>query len=1079
MIAALIRWSVGNRFLVLIATLILTAWGVVAMLRTPLDALPDLSDVQVIIRTSYPGQAPQIVENQVTYPLTTTMLSVPGAKTVRGYSFFGDSFVYVLFEDGTDLYWARSRVLEYLNQVQSRLPATAKPALGPDATGVGWIYSYALVDKTGKHDLAQLRGLQDWFLKYELKTVANVAEVASVGGMVKQYQVQLDPDRLRAYNIPHGMVTEALMRANQETGGALLELGEAEYMVRASGYLKTLDDFRKIPLMTTPAGVSVRLGDVASVQIGPEMRRGIAELDGEGEIAGGIIVMRAGQNALETIRAVKAKIAELQGSLPEGVEIVPTYDRGDLIERAVENLGSKLIEEFIVVALVCVIFLFHLRSSLVAILVLPLGILLAFIVMRWQGVNANIMSLGGIAIAIGAMVDGAVVMVENAHKHLEKWKHAHASSPLPPAGEGGPQGRERDFAVGETPLSPSPSPQRGEGSHREPTPAERWQIMTEAASEVGPALFFSLLIITLSFIPVFSLEAQEGRLFSPLAYTKTYAMAAAAMLSVTLVPVLMGYLIRGKIPPESANPLNRWMVAAYRPLLDIVLRHPRKTLAAAFLLLVVSIWPLTRLGGEFLPPLDEGDLLYMPTALPGLSAAKASELLQQTDRLIKTVPEVARVFGKAGRAETATDPAPLEMFETTIQLKPQSEWRPGMTTEKLIEELDRIVKVPGLSNVWVPPIRNRLDMLSTGIKSPVGIKVAGSDLATIERLTTQIEGIVKNVPGVSSALAERLTGGRYIDVDINRDAAARFGMNIADVQSVVSSLIGGEMVGETVEGLARYPINLRYPRELRDSVQSLRELPIQAPNGARLSLGDVAQIRITDGPPMLRSENARLAGWVYVDIRGRDLAGAVQAMQQAVGEQLTMPPGYSLAWSGQFEYLERAAAKMKLVTPFTLLIIFVLLHMAFRRIDEALLIMASLPFALVGGVWLLWLLDHQLSVAGAVGFIALAGVAAEFGVIMLVYLKHAWEDRVAAGQDSREALLDAIREGAVQRVRPKAMTVFTLLVGLAPIVWGGGSGSEVMSRIAAPMLGGMISAPLLSLFILPAAYLLMRQKRSR
>ncbi len=1043
MIAALIRWSVGNRFLVLIATLILTAWGVVAMLRTPLDALPDLSDVQVIIRTSWPGQAPQIVENQVTYPLTSTMLSVPGAKTVRGYSFFGDSFVYVLFEDGTDLYWARSRVLEYLNQAQSRLPPGAKTALGPDATGVGWVYSYALVDRSGKHDLAQLRSLQDWFLQYELKSLPGVAEVASVGGMVKQYQILLDPERLRAFGISHAMVMDAVGRANQETGGSVLELGEAEYMVRASGYLQTLDDFRKIPLMTQPSGVSVRLGDVASIQLGPEMRRGISELDGEGEVAGGIIVMRAGENALETIRGVKVRLEALRSSLPEGVEIVPTYDRSGLIERAVKNLGSKLIEEFIVVALVCVVFLFHLRSSLVAILTLPLGVLLAFIVMRWQGVNANIMSLGGIAIAIGAMVDGAVVMVENAHKHLEKWK----------------LGRQR----------------AGQGD-AEPTAAERWRIVTEAAVEVGPALFFSLLVITLSFIPVFSLEAQEGRLFSPLAYTKTYAMAAAAILSVTLVPVLMGYLVRGKIRPEHANPLNRWLVAAYRPLLDAVLRHPRKTLLMALVLLLVSAWPLTRLGGEFLPPLDEGDLLYMPTALPGLSAAKASELLQQSDRLIRSVPEVARVWGKAGRAETATDPAPLEMFETTIQLKPQSEWRPGMTPEKLVEELDRVVKVPGLSNVWVPPIRNRLDMLATGIKSPVGIKVSGPDLATIEQLTTQIEGIVKDVPGVSSALAERLTGGRYIDVDINRDAAARFGMNIADVQSVVSSLIGGETIGQTVEGLARYPINLRYPRELRDTPQALRELPIVGPAGQRLTLGDVATVRISDGPPMLRSENARLSGWVYVDIRGRDLAGAVRAMQAAVSEQLAMPAGYALAWSGQFEYLERAAAKMKLVIPFTLLIIFVLLHMAFRRVDEALLIMATLPFALIGGVWLLWLLGHKLSVAGAVGFIALAGVAAEFGVIMLVYLKHAWEERLAAGRSDREALLDAIREGAVLRVRPKAMTVLTLLVGLAPIVWGGGTGAEIMSRIAAPMLGGMISAPLLSLFILPAAYLLIRQR---
>jgi Cu(I)/Ag(I) efflux system membrane protein CusA/SilA len=1038
MIARVIRWSITNRFLVLIATVMLAAWGTYAALHTPLDALPDLSDVQVIIRTSYPGQAPQIVENQVTYPLTTTMMSVPGAKTVRGFSFFGDSFVYVLFEDGTDLYWARSRVLEYLNQVQSRLPASAKTALGPDATGVGWIYSYALVDRSGKHDLAQLRSLQDWFLKYELKTVANVAEVASVGGMVKQYQIVLDPQRLRAYNLSQNVVIDAIGRANQETGGSVLELGEAEYMVRATGYLQTLDDFRKIPLVSTDSGVSVRLGDVATVQIGPEMRRGIADLDGEGEVAGGVVILRSGKNALETLHAVKAKLAALKPSLPEGVEIVPTYDRSGLIERAVDNLKHKLLEEFIVVALVCFIFLFHLRSSLVAIVSLPLGVLMAFIVMHWQGVNANIMSIGGIAIAVGAMVDAAVVMIENAHKHIEHWKHAHPGE--------------------------------------EPRGATHWQLIAEAAAEVGPALFFSLLVITLSFIPVFTLEAQEGRMFAPLAFTKTYAMAAAAILSVTLIPVLMGYLIRGRIPDEQRNPLNRGLIALYRPLLNGVLARPGTTLVVALLLLVLSLWPLQHIGGEFLPPMDEGDLLYMPTALPGLSAGKAAELLQQTDRLIRTVPEVARVFGKAGRAETATDPAPLEMFETTIQFKPRAQWRPGMTPEKLVEELDRIVKVPGLANIWVPPIRNRIDMLATGIKSPVGIKIGGTDLAEIDRLGQQIERAVKAVPGVSSALAERLTGGRYIDVRINRDAAARFGMNIADVQAVVSSAIGGENVGETVEGLARYPINVRYPREIRDSVQALRELPIVGPRGARLSLGDVAQIVIADGPPMLKSENARLSGWVYVDIRGRDLARTVADMQQAVAAQVKMPAGYSLSWSGQFEYMQRAAERMKVVVPFTLLIIFILLYLTFRRIDEALLIMATLPFALVGGIWLLWLLGYNLSIAGAVGFIALAGVSAEFGVIMLLYLKHAWEPKLAAGQGGEAGLLDAIREGAVQRVRPKAMTVAVILAGLLPIMWGGGTGAEVMQRIAAPMVGGMLTAPLLSMFLIPAAYLLLRRR---
>ena len=1044
MIAGLIRWSIVNRFLVLLATLMISAWGVYAVLKTPLDALPDLSDVQVIIRTTYPGQAPRIVENQVTYPLTTTMLSVPGAKTVRGYSFFGDSFVYVLFEDGTDLYWARSRVLEYLNQVQSRLPANAKASLGPDATGVGWIYQYALIDRSGTQDASQLRALQDWFLKYELKTVPNVAEVASVGGMVRQYQIVLDPDKLAAYRIPHTQVLEAMQKANQESGGSVLELGEAEYMVRASGYLQSLDDFRSVPLMTTDAGVSVRLGDVARIQLGPEMRRGIGELDGEGEATGGVIVMRSGKNALETIAAVKTKLQELQGSLPKGVEIVPVYDRSSLIERAISNLGFKLLEEFAVVALVCLLFLFHLRSALVAIVSLPLGILAAFIVMHYQGVNANIMSLGGIAIAIGAMVDAAVVMIENAHKHLEQWKHDH------------PEGVLASEA--------------------------RWKVIGDSAAEVGPALFFSLLIITLSFIPVFTLEAQEGRLFSPLAFTKTYAMAAAAGLSVTLIPVLMGYLIRGRIPDEKANPLNRLLIRVYEPLLNTVLHWPKATLGIAALLLALSLWPLQHIGGEFMPRLDEGDLLYMPSALPGLSAGKAAELLQQTDRLIKTVPEVLSVYGKAGRAETATDPAPMEMFETTIQFKPKDQWRPGMTQDKLVEELDRIVKVPGLANIWVPPIRNRIDMLATGIKSPVGVKVAGADLATIDRATGEIERVLKDVPGVSSALAERLTGGRYVDVNIRRDDAARFGMNIADVQSVISTAVGGENLSgagaEVVIGLQRFPINVRYPREIRDSLEKLRNLPIVSPRGARLVLADVADIRITDGPPMLRSENARLSGWVYVDIRGRDLRSAVKDMQAAVAAQVKLPPGYSISWSGQFEFLERATAKLKVVVPFTLLIIFVLLYLTFKRFDDAILIMATLPFALIGGIWLLYLLSYNLSVAGAVGFIALAGVSAEFGVIMLLYLKQAWDKRTESGNTSTRDLMEAIREGAVLRVRPKAMTVAVILAGLFPIMWGTGTGSEVMQRIAAPMVGGMITAPLLSMFVIPAAYLLMRRRRS-
>ena len=1039
MIAALIRWSLGNRFLVLMASMILTAWGVVALLRTPLDALPDLSDTQVIIRTSWPGQAPQLVENQVTYPLTTTMLSVPGARAVRGFSMFGDSFVYVLFDDGVDLYWARSRVVEVLNQVQSRLPATAKSSIGPDATGVGWIYQYALVDRSGRNDVAQLRTLQDWFLRFELKTVPGVSEVASVGGMVKQFQIVLDPDKLATYRVSQMMVSQAVARANQEAGGSVLELGEAEYAVRASGYLKTLDDFRAIPLMTTNAGVSVRLGDVAHVRLGPEMRRGIGELDGEGEAAGGVIVMRSGQNALATIAAVKGKLGELQRSLPDGVQIVPVYDRSGLIERAVNNLGTKLLEEFVVVALVCAAFLFHLRSALVAIVSLPLGVLAAFIVMQQQGINANVMSLGGIAIAVGAMVDAAIVMIENAHKHLERFVHERPGAPL--AGDA------------------------------------RWRVVGDAAIEVGPALFFSLLIITLSFVPVFTLEAQEGRLFSPLAYTKTYAMAAAAGLAVTLVPVLMGYLIRGRIPAETANPLNRLLIALYRPLLNGVLKVPKLTLALAAVVLAASLWPLQHIGAEFMPPLDEGDLLYMPTALPGLSAAKAAELLQQTDRLIRTVPEVKSVYGKAGRAETATDPAPLEMFETTIQFKPRDQWRPGLTPDQLVDELDRAVRVPGLSNIWVPPIRNRIDMLATGIKSPVGVKVAGPDLATIDRLTGEIERAIKAVPGVGSALAERLTGGRYIDIDIRRADAARFGLNIADVQEVVAGAVGGMVIGEVVDGPQRFSINLRYPRELRDSLPALRALPIVTARGQRLALADVADIRISAGPPMLRSENARLAGFVYVDIRGRDLRGAVVEMQHTVAERVALPPGYSVSWSGQFEFLERATAKLRLVVPFTLLIIFMLLYMTFRRLDEALLIMSTLPFALVGGVWLLWLLGHNLSVASAVGFIALAGVAAEFGVIMLLYLKQSWEARLAAGQGDDGSLLDAIREGAVLRVRPKAMTVAVIVAGLLPLFWGLGTGSEVMQRIAAPMVGGMLSAPLLSMFVVPAAYRLMRGRQ--
>jgi Cu(I)/Ag(I) efflux system membrane protein CusA/SilA len=912
--------------------------------------------------------------------------------------------------------------------VQSRLPAQAKPALGPDATGVGWIYQYALVDRSGRHDLGELRALQDWFLKYELKSVPNVSEVASVGGMVRQYQIVLDPERMRAYGIPQGRVIAAVQAANRETGGSVLELGEAEYMVRASGYLQTLDDFRSIPLATARGGVPVRLADVARVQMGPEMRRGISELDGEGEVAGGIVVMRAGRNALETIAAVKAKLASLKGSLPPGVEVVETYDRSELIERAVAHLRDKLAEEFAIVALVCVLFLMHLRSAFVAIVTLPLGVLAAFIVMYYQGVNANVMSLGGIAIAIGAMVDAAIVMIENAHKKLE--------------------GR----AV--------------EGE-------ERWRLIGEAAAEVGPALFFSLLIITLSFVPVFALEAQEGRLFSPLAYTKTYAMAASAGLAVTLIPVLMGYLIRGRIPEERSNPLNRWLIAAYRPLLAGVLRFPKATIAVALVMLGLTAIPVSRLGGEFLPPFYEGDLLYMPTALPGISPAKAAEILQQTDKLIATVPEVKRVFGKIGRAETATDPAPLEMVETTVQLKPRSEWRAGMTPEKLVEELDRLVQLPGLSNIWIPPIRNRIDMLATGIKSPLGIKVAGNDLDEIERAAGAIERVVKDVPGVTSALAERVTGGRYIEVQVDREAAGRLGLSVMDVQSVVAAAIGGENVGETIEGRRRFPINVRYPREARDSVEKLRALPVVTDGGAQIALGSVARIEIADGPPSLRSENARLSGWIYVDIRGRDLSSVVQDARREVAEKVKLEPGLSVTWSGQFEYLERAAKRLAVVVPFTGAIIFLLLYLTFRRFDEALLLMVVPPFAAIGGFWYVWALGHNLSVASAIGFIALAGVAAEFGVVMLLYLKHAMEEYPP------EKLVEAIDHGAVQRVRPKAMTVAVILAGLAPLMWSEGAGSEVMQRIAAPMLGGMITAPLLSMFVIPAAYYLMRRRGPR
>ncbi|VAV88082.1 Cobalt-zinc-cadmium resistance protein CzcA; Cation efflux system protein CusA [hydrothermal vent metagenome] len=1039
MIEAVIRGSVKGRVFVLLIIAAILATGIWVVRTMPVDALPDLSDVQVIIRTPYAGQAPQIVENQVTYPLATTMLSVPGSRAVRGYSFNGDSYVYVLFDDGTDLYWARSRVLEYLSQVQGDLPDGVVPSLGPDATGVGWIYEYALVDRTGRNDLSQLRSLQDWFLRYELQTVPGVAEVASIGGMVKQYQVVLDPDRMVSLGIDQDSIIKAIKNANMEVGGSVIEMAEREYIVRASGYLENLDDFRAIPLKAARSGIPVTLGDIARIQIGPEIRRGIAEFNGEGEVAGGVVILRSGKNARETIEGVKQRLETLKKSLPEGVEIVTTYDRSELIDRAVENLTTKLIEEFIVVAIVCALFLWHVRSALVAVLTLPLGILIAFLVMRYQGINANIMSLGGIAIAIGAMVDAAIVMIENAHKHLERW--------------------------------------RGDNPDRELKGKEHWQLIVNAAVEVGPALFLSLLIITFSFLPIFTLEGQEGRLFSPLAFTKTYAMAGAAILSITLIPILMGYFIRGKIPSEEKNPINRFLVKIYQPALDWSLKSPKKVLVIALFIFATTAWPVSQLGGEFMPQMDEGDLLYMPNALPGISAAKASDLLQQTNRMIKAVPEVDTVFGKAGRADTATDPAPLTMFETTIHFKPQEEWRAGMTSDKLIEELDKAVQVPGLANFWVPPIRNRIEMLSTGIKSPIGIKVSGENLDEIDKIALEIEGVAKKVEGVSSALAERLTGGSYIDVDIDRAAAARYGLNISDVQSVVASAVGGQNIGETVEGLARYPINVRYPREIRDSLENLRNLPVLTPALQQVTLDTVADIQISAGPPMLRSENGRPSTWIYIDTRGRDLVSVVADLQQEIGKEIKFPPGISVSYTGQFEYLERAKERLLIVIPATLVIIFMLLYMTFRRFDEALLIMATLPFALTGGLWLLYWLGFNQSIATAVGFIALSGVAAEFGVIMLIYLKQALKEQ---GDSLSEQDVDrSIRDGALLRVRPKAMTVAVILAGLFPILIDDGAGSEIMRRIAAPMIGGMLSAPLLSMFVIPAAYLLMKKRQLR
>jgi Cu(I)/Ag(I) efflux system membrane protein CusA/SilA len=1039
MIAAIIRWSIHNRFLVLLFTALLVAGGIYSVKHTPLDAIPDLSDVQVIIQTSYPGQAPQVVEDQVTYPLTTAMLSVPGATTVRGFSQFGESFVYVLFKDGTDLYWARSRVLEYLSQVLPRLPAGARPALGPDATGVGWVYEYALIDRSGQHDLSQLRALQDWFLKYELRTVPGVAEVASVGGMVKQYQVIVDPARLRAFRLTLEQVRTAIENANHETGGSVIEMAEAEYMVRVHGYIQGEKELRAVPLGVTSSGAPILLEHVADIRLGPEMRRGIAELNGEGEVAGGIIVMRHGENALATINAVKARLENLKKTLPAGVEIVPAYDRSSIIERAVGNLRGTLIEEFIVVALVCLAFLYHLRSSLVVVITLPIGILVSFIVMKHQGINANIMSLGGIAIAIGAMVDAAIVMIENVHKHMEK----------------------------ET-----------------VTDENRWAIIRTATEELGAPLFFSLLIITFSFLPVFALEAQEGRLFAPLAFTKTFAMAAAAGLSITLVPVLMGYFIRGHIRGELENPLSRWLINAYRPLLNGVLARPGTVLWVSALLVLVSLYPVMKIGSEFMPDMDEGDILYMPTTLPGLSSGKAQQILQQTDRILKTFPEVKSVFGKAGRAETATDPAPLSMFETTIQLKSRSEWRPGMTTDKLIQEMSAAIAFPGLSNAFVMPIKTRIDMLTTGIRTPVGLKVAGPSLAMIDAIGRDIEKAIRSVPGTVSVYSERVTGARYADVRIDRYRAARFGLNISDIQEAVAMAVGGMNVTETIEGRERYPVNLRYPQEIRDSVARLRALPLVTMSGIQVALSEVADVRVVDGPDMIRSENARLSGWTYIDIRDRDVGSYVADAQRTVAEKVKLPTGYSLQWTGQFEYMQRALDRLKLVIPFTLVIILLLLYLNFRNGMEVLIVIGTLPLALVGGFWLLYLLGYNLSVAVAVGFIALGGVAVEIGVVMLAYLDQALARRrtarAASGQTlTREDVREAVVEGALLRIRPVTMTKVAIIAALLPILWSHGTGSEAMQRIAAPMVGGMLSVAVLTLAVIPAAYFLWQAARAK
>ncbi len=1035
MIGWIIEWSIKNRIVILLATVLLIISGIYAIKNTAVDAIPDLSDIQVIVKTDYPGQVPQVVEDQITYPLSTAMLAVPGATAVRGESDFGISYVYIIFQDGTDLYWARSRVLEYLSEFSNKLPKGAQIALGPDATGVGWVFEYALVDRSGQHDLAQLTSLQNWFLKYELQKVPGVAEVATAGGMVKQYQITLDPNKLRAFNITLEQVKQAILQGNSEQSGSAIEMGEAEYMVYAKGYIKSIQDIEQIPVLLGKNGVPVLLKDVANVQLGPEMRRGITELNGEGEVVGGVIIMRFGQNAMQTIAAVKEKLMQLQSSLPKGVEVVTTYDRSSLIKKAIDTLSYKLIEEFIIVSLICLAFLFNFRSSLVIIISLPIGILMALIVMHMQGINANIMSLGGIAIAIGAMVDASIVMIENLHKHLEQ-------------------------------------NQANNKNH--------WGLVKQASLEVGPPLFLSLLIITCSFLPIFSLQAQEGRMFSPLAYTKTYAMIAAAILSITLVPVLMGYLIRGQIKPEQDNPLNNALSKVYKPVINAVLRSPGTLLIVASIIVIIGFWPLSRLGAEFMPELNEGDLLYMPTTLPGISIGKAQQILQQTDKLISTVPEVKTVFGKIGRADTATDSAPLYMIETIIQFKPEDQWRPDMNMEKLRSELDALVKLPGLSNAWVMPIRTRIDMLATGIKTPVGIKISGPDLKVIQSIGQQIEAALKNVPGTVSVYAERVAGSRYITIDINRLKAARYGLNIDDIQGIIDTAVGGENITQTIEERERYPVNIRYPREIRDSLEELKLLPIVTPNGAIVPLEEVANIRITEGPDMIRSENARLNGLVYVDITGRDLGAYVKDAQQIVAQKIKLPTSYSITWAGQYEYLERAKERLSIVVPFALAIITILLYIIFRQVGEVIIILSTLPLALVGGVWLLYLLGYQLSVAVGVGFIALSGVSVEIGVVMLVYLNQALlkhqqnaknENRDFTKQDVKAAIVD----GALLRLRPIMMTTCAIIGGLLPIMFLGGTGSEVMRRIAAPMVGGMISATLLTLVVLPSIYLMWKQ----